>query len=88
MPVIKFTKENEEKCTCPTCELVHAAMNCAMSAESHEELLSILHTFAEDAKDLGVKEYLTLEIESKVKLFNHLEHGHCDEECSCEGCEE
>ncbi|MGG2091256.1 hypothetical protein AB1283_00635 [Bacillus sp. S13(2024)] len=57
MPVIKFIKENEEKCECPTCELVHTAMNCAMSAESHEELLSVLHTLVEDAKDLGVQKY-------------------------------
>jgi hypothetical protein len=82
--VVPFNNgEEPEQYSCPTCDLVLEFMSYVVETESSDELFEVLSGLVNEAKDLGVKEYLVHEIDSKIALFEHLEHGCCDEDCEC-----
>jgi hypothetical protein len=82
--IIQFKGNEEEQHSCPTCDLILEHMAYVMDAESTEELFDALSELVQDAKDLGLKEYLVHELNTKVALLDHLEYGCCEEDCDCE----
>jgi hypothetical protein len=78
--IIPFNNGNEEEHHCPTCDLIHEFMVYILDADSAEEIFGIVTGLVKEAKDLGLKEYLAHEIDSKIALFEHLENGCCEEE--------
>jgi len=75
--IIQFNSENEESHSCPTCDLILNYIEEIVNAETPEQLWESLEELVLDAKDLGVKEYLIHDIDSKVELLEYLENS-CD----------
>lgn len=78
--IIQFRNESqEEKHSCPTCDLVWEFVEYTKEAESEEELFEILSALANESKNLGVKEFLVFDIDNKIHLLDHLDGEHCEE---------
>lgn len=79
--IIQFKNEQEEHC-CPSCDLAEEYMDYVIDTETPSELFSVLRDLVQEAKDLGVKDYLVHELESKSNLLDYLEYGQFEDEDS------
>lgn len=86
--IIQFKNETQQEVhECPTCNLVWEFLEYAKEADTQEELFEILSGLANEAKDLGIKEFLVHDIDNKVQILRHLDNGHCDCEECCDDCD-
>lgn len=81
--IINFNKEEiHEEHSCETCDLVDELMTAVLDSESHEDLYATLFFYVEEAKKLGFKDALKLDIEHKLNILDAVE---C-EDCECDEC--